>query len=384
MRAPDAPLRGELTVVRPATADDADLLVGWHADPEVARYWDGETTTRDQMLLELASPDVDPFVVQEDGDPVGYLQAWFDGGSPDEAGLDMFLIPGARGRGLGPDAARTLARWLLGTGRVRRLTVDPYLSNERAIRAWAKAGFRPVEEREPDHEHTSAWLLMVADGPAFGLPAEPGDASRPADERRPVVVHEIAPQDWERFRRIRLRALADSPFAFSSTVEEEEARAESDWRERLAHPGRVTFTAIDGDRWVGIAGVHVQDDEPSTVHLVSMWVDPGARRGGVGTVLVTRAIEWAQARGMRRLDLWVTETNEPAAPPLRRMRFRPRHPAPAPRLELRPDRGHHAPPASLSGLPTDPDHANGPGRRSLRGRRTNVSARTPSPRPPPR
>ena len=32
--------------------------------------------------------------------------------------------------------------------------------NERAVRAWRKAGFEPVEERLPDEEHTSRWLLM--------------------------------------------------------------------------------------------------------------------------------------------------------------------------------------------------------------------------------
>lgn len=42
-----------------------------------------------------------------------------------------------------------------------RVTVDPYVWNERAIRAWKKAGFRPVEEREPDDEHSAAWLLMT-------------------------------------------------------------------------------------------------------------------------------------------------------------------------------------------------------------------------------
>ena len=82
----------------------------------------------------------------------------------------MFLVPAARDRGLGPDAARTLARWLLGTGTMRRLTVDPYVSNARAIRAWAKAGFRPVEEREPDREHRSRWLLMEIDRDSLGLP----------------------------------------------------------------------------------------------------------------------------------------------------------------------------------------------------------------------
>ena len=47
------PLRGRLTVVRPATDDDADLLVTWHADPEVSRYWDDETFTRDEVLERL-------------------------------------------------------------------------------------------------------------------------------------------------------------------------------------------------------------------------------------------------------------------------------------------------------------------------------------------
>jgi aminoglycoside 6'-N-acetyltransferase len=163
MRVPDSPLHGELTVVRPAAVGDVDLLVGWHSDPEVARYWDGETYTREEMLRRLAAADVDPYVVQEGGAPIGYLQAWFEDDAPDEGGLDMFLIPSARGRGLGPDAASTLGRWLLTSGGRRRLTVDPYQSNEQAIRAWTKAGFRPVEKREPDDEHAEPWLFMAAE-----------------------------------------------------------------------------------------------------------------------------------------------------------------------------------------------------------------------------
>lgn len=161
MRVPDAPLDGALTTIRSATADDVDLLVAWHADPDVARYWDGETFTREEMLLRLARPDVDPYVVVQNGEPVGYLQVWFDDGSPEDGGIDMFLIPAARDRGLGPDAARTVARWLLESGELRRLTVDPYLSNKRAIAAWKEAGFQAVKECGPDEEHTVPWLLMA-------------------------------------------------------------------------------------------------------------------------------------------------------------------------------------------------------------------------------
>jgi aminoglycoside 6'-N-acetyltransferase len=155
---------GQLTVVREATEEDAGLLVGWHADPDVARFWDDETFTRDQMLERLRRPDVDAFVVEADGVPVGFLQAWHERGDREggdaEGGIDMFLVPGARGRGLGPDAARVLARHLRDERRWRRVTVDPYLWNEAAIRAWRRAGFREVGVRDPDEEHTAPWLLM--------------------------------------------------------------------------------------------------------------------------------------------------------------------------------------------------------------------------------
>lgn len=150
-------LRGETVSLRPAEDADADLLVAWHDDPEVARYWDDEHFTRDEMLARLQRVDVEAYIVEADGEPVGYLQVWREG---DAGGIDMFLAAGARGRGLGPDAARTVARHLRVDRGWRRVTVDPYLWNEPAIRAWRRAGFRDVGEREPDDEHTARWLLM--------------------------------------------------------------------------------------------------------------------------------------------------------------------------------------------------------------------------------
>ncbi len=57
------------------------------------------------------------------------------------------------------EAAVAIARHLLENGWAR-VTVDPYRWNERAIRGWRRAGFRDVEEREADEEHTAPWLLM--------------------------------------------------------------------------------------------------------------------------------------------------------------------------------------------------------------------------------
>ena len=146
-------VRGRLTALRPAGAGDVDRLVAWHADPEVARYWDGETFTRDEMEERLARPDVEAWIVEERGEPVGYLQVHPEG-------LDMFLIPAARGRGLGPDAARAMAAHLVEQRGWTRVTVDPYAWNEGAVRAWERAGFVEVSRHEADVEHTTPWILM--------------------------------------------------------------------------------------------------------------------------------------------------------------------------------------------------------------------------------
>jgi len=156
-------IRGRLTLVRPADERDVDLLTGWHADPEISRYWDDETFTADQVHQRLARSEVDPWVIEAGGEPVGYLQSWWEPGvEPRRGGLDGFLVPGARGRGLMPDAARALAEALLADGWLS-VTVDPYAWNERAVRGWANAGFVEVARHPADREHTGEWVLMRFD-----------------------------------------------------------------------------------------------------------------------------------------------------------------------------------------------------------------------------
>jgi hypothetical protein len=58
-----------------------------------------------------------------------------------------------------PDAARALAQRLLAGGWAY-VTVDPYEWNERAVRAWARAGFVEISRHEPDEEHRDSWVLM--------------------------------------------------------------------------------------------------------------------------------------------------------------------------------------------------------------------------------
>jgi aminoglycoside 6'-N-acetyltransferase len=60
------------------------------------------------------------------------------------AGIDLFLDPALHGRGLGTEAVRQVVRLLIEERGHHRITIDPAADNAAAIRAYEKAGFKPV------------------------------------------------------------------------------------------------------------------------------------------------------------------------------------------------------------------------------------------------
>lgn len=129
-------------------------------------------------------------------------------------------------------------------------------------------------------------------------------------------VRRIRTHEGPRLREFRLRALADAPTAFGSTLAEEEARPGDAWDHQAGEEARsatrARFVAEEHARWYGMAAGFVVPDQPETVQLVSMWVDPARRRSGVGAALVEAVVEWAHGRSAKRIELWVTTTNDPA------------------------------------------------------------------------
>ncbi|MGW0671136.1 GNAT family N-acetyltransferase [Streptomyces sp. NPDC002746] len=136
---------GVLTRLVPTTEGDVDLLAQWFASLDFVEHWGGVPLSRAEVAEKYVGrrrPGVESFLVLAEGAPVGYAQYWRAGVAG--GGIDMVLAPEARGRGLGPDAARVLLAHLGGGLGWRRVTVDPARGNLRAVRAWEKAGFRQM------------------------------------------------------------------------------------------------------------------------------------------------------------------------------------------------------------------------------------------------
>jgi GNAT superfamily N-acetyltransferase len=135
-------------------------------------------------------------------------------------------------------------------------------------------------------------------------------------------VRRIGADDWEALRDVRLAALADAPYAFGATVEEERTLTESNWRARAdAH---AWFLAFDGARAVGVAaGAQLREPDPSTRMLRAMWVEPSLRGSGLAAELVARVAGWARADGARVLALWATQRAARARAFYERLGFAP-------------------------------------------------------------
>jgi len=136
----------------------------------------------------------------------------------------------------------------------------------------------------------------------------------------PIRIRRIHQDDGPVLRDLRLRSLADAQEAFGQRREDAASQSDAEWTAaaRVASQGerRAWFIAeaIDQDgrrkRTLGI--VLGRRRPPDTLMIFSMWVDPGARHGRLGTRLIAIAEDWAATWGGRRSVLWVFGSNEPA------------------------------------------------------------------------
>jgi aminoglycoside 6'-N-acetyltransferase len=177
-------LAGDAVRLRPMRADELRAVVAAMASDEVvSRVWSSDPA---KLRRWLQDPDSVVFLVEDtaaSGEPIGVVLATSHRGDPDyeAASMDIGLFEGARGRGLGPDVLRTLARWLFGPCGFHRITIDPAADNAAAIRAYEKAGFvrigvaRLYECDDLGEWHDNVLLdLLPEDLPGH---AEPGAAS---------------------------------------------------------------------------------------------------------------------------------------------------------------------------------------------------------------
>ncbi|GLZ07740.1 hypothetical protein Acsp03_52060 [Actinomadura sp. NBRC 104412] len=153
------------------------------------------------------------------------------------------IRPPERGRGLATDALRTLSRWALSEGGLRRLELRIREGNVPSLRVAEKSGFRHEgllrsADRDPDG--------VIADQHVFSLlAADLEDGGSPEGTRRLVGVG-VGPGDPELVTAKGVRVLREADVVLVPVMApDEEGRAESVVRAYTTRAERVVFALND-------------------------------------------------------------------------------------------------------------------------------------------
>jgi aminoglycoside 6'-N-acetyltransferase len=159
-------LTGPRVTLRSTTPEDAATLTTIRNEPEILRWWSHlEPGEMDEFVADEHS-----LAIEVGGEVVGAVQY----GEEDDpmyrhANIDVYVTTSRHGEGLGSEAVRVLARYLIEQRGHHRLTIDPAAANRVAIRAYEKVGFRPVGvmrsyERGPDGTFHDGLLMEMLSG----------------------------------------------------------------------------------------------------------------------------------------------------------------------------------------------------------------------------
>ena len=155
--------------LRPLTAADVPKVAAIQAQPAVASRW-GEPEEEKLQGKAAGTDECTVFAIEIEGEVVGLIQ-FHEEDDPmyRHAGIYLFLSEHVHGQGLGTDAVRTMARHLIHDRGHHRLVIDPAADNLAAIRAYEKAGFKPIGvmrqyERLPGGDwHDGLLMDLLAD-----------------------------------------------------------------------------------------------------------------------------------------------------------------------------------------------------------------------------
>ena len=120
----------------------------------------------------------------------------------------------------------------------------------------------------------------------------------------------MLPDQWQLYKTLRCTALAEAPYAYSSTLDDALRRSDEDWqqitRQYASHANSLTYFAFENDFACGMSACVINREE---VELFSVWVDPRYRKKGVGRALIDYGREWSRSRSALQIRVGVFEDN---------------------------------------------------------------------------
>jgi RimJ/RimL family protein N-acetyltransferase len=138
--------------LRPATMRDWDLIRRWLQRPDIIEWWGPASATESAVRIAMSTRGAICRIIESADQPIGYCHAidatvWGEelpqDLQPGTWDIDIFIASEEhRGAGAGQTAVQLLKDEVFSTTLALAVCVFPSIRNERAVRAYERAGFR--------------------------------------------------------------------------------------------------------------------------------------------------------------------------------------------------------------------------------------------------
>ncbi len=127
-----------------------------------------------------------------------------------------------------------------------------------------------------------------------------------------IYIRPFQKDEWELFKAKRLQALKDLPHLFLSSYGATAAQRDEFWQEMIAGENEEIFGLFDDQKLIGITGVfkNWRDASGITAHMAMSYIDPEYRGKGLSALLYQARIDWARAKGFKKITVGHREGNE--------------------------------------------------------------------------
>jgi ribosomal protein S18 acetylase RimI-like enzyme len=125
-----------------------------------------------------------------------------------------------------------------------------------------------------------------------------------------ITFKKVLPEDWEKFREIRLKMLRTDPQAFESTYAGEAQKDESFWKARLSSPDRYFYAAEEDAQFVAIVGARKNTEDDWSV--IAVYTCQEFRGKHLSQKLMQQVIQEARVRGAKKVSGFVSVRQEDA------------------------------------------------------------------------
>jgi len=126
-----------------------------------------------------------------------------------------------------------------------------------------------------------------------------------------ISIVKLGPNEWQKYKDIRLETLKAEPKAFNSTYQESVTYPSAYWKEKLTDKNNLFAFAKDENKIIGFMsltlGEEKETDETAVIH--GAYVNEKYRGQGIGKSLLIFLIEEVKKnKKIKLLKLWVKDT----------------------------------------------------------------------------